>query len=136
MLHTSFLGDFHTHPYDSIEDVTDIKGWEFSDEDRNWWPPRDGDEEIGIWRILGDQMPLWLVVAVAPLQRVFGKVGAVPVQNKNNVWQFDLGELRFWLNAELGKRDDDGFIQFVDNVFLDMFPPFTNHPGDRLVPRR
>ena len=130
--HLAFLGDFHTHPYDSLQDVMDIKGWEFSNTDRQWWPARDAEDEIDIWRILGEQMPLWLVVAVAPLQRVFANVGARPL--KDNVWRFDIGELRFWLNAEMGKRDKDGIVQFVDDVFLDMFPPFTNDAGDRLVP--
>ena len=130
--HLSFLGELHTHPYDSLREVNAVKGWEFSDEDREWWPESE-DDETSVWRLYdAGELPLWLVLAVAPLQRVHDTEGAKPITARENVWTFDVGELRFWLHAELGDRDAAGTIQFEKDVVLNMTAPFSNLAGDRL----
>lgn len=126
------LGELHTHPYDSLEEVKVNKGWEFSEADRQWWP-ESKDDASSIWHLYGDVFPpLWMVLAVAPLQKVNGKFDAEPLNDRHNVWQFDVGELRFWLHAEIGERDAGGYVQFEPDVILDMYPRFLTLPGERL----
>lgn len=129
--HLKFLGEIHTHPYDSLDSVESARGWDFSDEDREWWPASK-DGQYSVWNIYDTDFPLWLVLAVAPLQRVRSSGGATQHDAQGNVWQFDIGELRFWLHAEVGRRDDDGYIQFEKNTWLNLYPPFTNEARARL----
>lgn len=70
------------------------------------------------------------MVAVAPLKRVRFSRGARNLDNMPNVWRFDVGELRFWLHAEVGDLNDDGIAQFDEPVVLDLFPSFHTVPGD------
>ena len=129
--HLKFLGEIHTHPYDSLEDVNSAKGWEFSDEDRDWSHEKD-ENEYSVWKLYDLDFPLWLVLAVTPLQRVRGSNGATQHSEQGNIWRFDIGELRFWLHAEVGQRDDQGYVQFEKNTWLNLYAPFTNEARDRL----
>ena len=129
----AFLGKLHTHPYDSVTEVENERGWEFSDLDRQWWPELE-DDRMDLLPLYGTDAPLWLVVAVAPLKKVRFSPGAKSLDNTLNVWRFDIGELRFWLHAEVAYPDNEGVALFDQPVVLDMFPPFYNVPGDRLRP--
>ena len=129
----AFLGKLHTHPYESVTEVQDEKGWNFSSQDRQWWPEIENDR-MDLLPLYGTDAPLWLVVAVAPLKKVNFSSGANSIDDRLNIWRIDIGELRFWLHAEMGYPDDHGIAQFDQPVVLDMFPPFYNVPGDRLRP--
>ena len=114
-----------------MNEVRKVQGRQFSEQDRHWWPEID-DDGLGLLPPYGAEAPLWLVIAVAPLQRVPFNAGAKSVGKRLNVWQFNVGELRFWPHAEVGHPDDTGIAQLDQDVVLDMFPPFYNVPGDRL----
>ena len=129
--HMKFLGEFHTHPYKSLSDVESAKGWEFSNEDLKWWP-ESKDSKDSVWKLYDLEFPLWLVLAVAPLQKVYGSSGAEPITAQANIWRFDIGELRFWIHAEVGRRDEEGKLRFKENTWLNLYAPFTNYARDRL----
>ena len=121
----TFLGEVHTHPYDSLEDARDARGWLFSEEDLE-------SMSDTVWELTGDQPPLWLVIAIGPLQRVRS---TLPEQvDQSGTWQFDLGNMRFWLHAEVvPELDEDGVAGFAENTYLDLVPRLFNPSGNRLV---
>ena len=124
----TFLGSLHTHPFDSVVTAQRRKGWRFSDGDRSCWSELV-DGESGFDELYGSEAALWLVVAVAPLKRVQFQPFAKPVGNTLNVWRFDVGELRFWVNAELVRPDEDGVATKTEEVVLDMFSQYANVAG-------
>ena len=40
----TLLGEVHTHPYSTVQEVKNNSGWEFSHQDRKWWPESEDDE--------------------------------------------------------------------------------------------
>lgn len=122
----TLLGEVHTHPYDSLEDARDARGWLFSDEDLE-------SMSATIWELTGDQPPLWLVIAIAPLQRVRSTLPE-ETDDKSGAWQFDVGNMRFWLHAEVvPELDEDGVARFAKNTYVDLVPRLFNPSGSRLV---
>ena len=84
-----------------------------------------------VWELTGDRPPLWLVIAIAPLMRVHS---TLPMEvDDSGVWQFDIGNMRFWLHAEVVPALDDGVARFAENIYLDMVPRLFNPSGNRLV---
>lgn len=126
--HLMLLGDFHTHPYDDLAEVKSQVGWDFSDADL---VSLDSDEFL--WR-KSDQTPVNLVMTVCRLGRVRETYDAV--MRGDNLWQFDAGEFRFWLNVNVGYVDHNGDRQqtFKNNsgVFLDL-SRFYNGRSDRIA---
>ena len=122
----SFLGDFHTHPYASRQKVEQHRGWEFSKNDIDAFK---NDEQL--WE-LANQRPLMLVMAVAPIERVHA-TEATWIQN--NCWNFNIGQLRFWLAVGVGYTSggkERKKLREMGNVYLDLDPRFYNETGDRL----
>ena len=117
----SFLGEAHTHPYDSLEDAVKNKGWEFSDEDLL-------SMSETVWRLTGNKPPLWVVVAVAPLQKVHSTEPEM-LNKAGKTWRFDVGEFRFWLHAEVVPELQDGEARFAKEAYLDMVPRLFNWSG-------
>ncbi|MCV3765146.1 hypothetical protein [Rhizobium sp. TRM95796] len=127
--HLLLLGDFHTHPFDDLTEVKSNSGWDFSQADLDYL---DGDEFL--WE-KSDQTPVNLVMTVCRLGRVRETFSAEMCDQ--NLWQFDAGEFRFWLNVNVGfvNRDGDRRQTFKDKsgVFLDLNTRFYNMPGDRIA---
>ena len=123
----AFLGEVHTHPYDSLDQARDARGWLFSDEDRE-------SMSATVWDLTGDRPPLWLVIAIAPLQRVRDTL-PMEVDDASGAWCFDLGDMRFWLHAEVVPELDDGAAVFAENTHVDLVPRLFNPSGGRLVKR-
>ena len=122
--HLSFLGEVHTHPYDSLDDAMNARGWLFSDEDRV-------SMSDTVWQLTGDRPPLWVVIAVAPLQRVHTTMPE-ELKNGSGAWQFDVGNMRFWLHAEVVPEIQNGVARFARCTYLDMVPRLVNPSGSRL----
>lgn len=129
--HLTLIGDFHSHPYDSFSKVSEIKGWQFSDQD---FKSLLADDEI--WSSAGNS-PLMLVMTICEMDRV--REGTFLPQS-NNVVRFDIGEFRFWLGASVGYLEDNGgdlVRKSTQNrnppVHLSVFSVAYNASGDRLV---
>ncbi|MDD9997012.1 MAG: hypothetical protein OXQ89_04625 [Rhodospirillaceae bacterium] len=129
--HMTFLGTFHTHPWPSISKAEKAKGWRFSDPDRECWSELDHNADFS--DRYGDDAALWLVVAVARIQKVHFKPFAEQVQP--NIWKFDIGDMRFWVNAELVRPDEYGVARPDGDVYprLDMWLAFLNDTGGRVT---
>lgn len=122
--HLMLLGDFHTHPFDSLRKIKTQKGWDFSDEDvKNFLA--DGD----LWAHSHPLPPIMAVMAVTPLARVHDSKGD---WETNYRWRFDTGQLRFWLSMGIGCEAGDELWFSTDNVYLDLQPRLYNESGDRL----
>lgn len=61
--HLELVGTFHSHPYDNLSEVNDLKGWRASDEDEGHWP--------WIHEQLSPELPYMahLIVTVTALER-------------------------------------------------------------------
>lgn len=97
--HLRLIGDLHTHPYEDLDDVEQNKGWQFSEQDFRAFL---ADDDLWEW---SDANPVMLVLTVCRLKRVHDSTLDWP---QSNVWRFDVGEFRFWLNVCVGYMDDDG----------------------------
>lgn len=88
--HLTMVGDFHTHPYKNVGEVTKNKGWEFSDGDRRWYEePEEPHSPPWPGRIA-------LVLAIAECGRSSAKDPEV-VSDNAIAWQLD--KYRFWLSG-------------------------------------
>jgi hypothetical protein len=122
----SLLGDFHSHPYDDLNTVNTNRGYHFSKGDFNYL---QNDEFI--WQNT-EYKPLIVVITICKLGRVHD-TGSRMISS--NVWCWDVGEFRFWLNAAVGYiKDGQRTItrNTHSNVDLDLNTRFFNFAGDRL----
>jgi hypothetical protein len=124
----TLLGDFHSHPYKDRGQVTQYKGFEFSPDD---FMAFLSDDDLWDGNSEG---PVMLVVTICRLGKVHNTSGK---RIRKNVWQFDLGQFRFWINASVGFLDEEGKRQHSSNkhsnVFLDLNSRFINFSGDRVA---
>lgn len=104
--HLSLIGDFHTHPYESVEEVKSISGYEYSVGDRSALLHDDL-----LWE-QSDEQPLMLIMTVCELQRIHLTAGK---WERNNVYTFDVGQYRLWLTAAVGYLDENAERCVTDN---------------------
>lgn len=121
--HCHFLGMFHTHPYESLTEVNDNKGWEFS----------DGDEESFLsdedsWELARPGCPLSMVMAVTKIKNVKDAI----LEAKDNRIVFNVGELRFWLSAGIGDVSRGQTKTLSTDVSFRPFARYINWAGSRL----
>ena len=123
--HCHFLGMFHTHPYESRDDVYKNKGWEFSEQDRDLFL---SDEDI--WELSSPGMPIALVMAVTKIESVFDTV-ADPSKGR---LEFNVGNLRFWLSVGIGEVSRSQEKVFSrNNINFNPYGRHHNWAGSRLI---
>lgn len=116
--HHHFLGEFHTHPYNNLEDVNRNNGWDFSDEDVCAFL---SDEDI--WELSYPEMPIQLVVAVTKIGAVHDTFSKLELDGRR--LQFNVGNLRFWLSVGVGEVSRGQEKTFSkENI---VFHPFNRH---------
>lgn len=122
--HLTLLGDFHTHPYESREDVEKANGWEFSDQDIEAFR-----NDKGLWKLTKNR-PIMFVMAVAPIMRVHSTEAE---WKSDGTWVFNVGNLRFWLTAGVGysKKKKRRLLKRKD-ITVELDPRFYNETGARL----
>jgi hypothetical protein len=91
----SFLGDFHSHPYEHYTDVENIKGYEFSEGDR---------KSMEINKNSDDDFRISLVMTIASLKKISD---SQPEQIADNIICWTFNNYRFWLNACLVHNEYD-----------------------------
>jgi hypothetical protein len=125
--HRTMLGSFHTHPYATLDEVKQIAGYEFSDPDFDLFHHDDF-----LWEQSG-QSPIHFAMTICKLGRVRETRGGDWL--RPNIWQFDVGEFRLWLNVCVGSLDDHGNRCLTGNkrsaAYLDLNTRFFNEAGDR-----
>lgn len=127
----SFLGNFHTHPYDDRQEVDCSKGWGFSKKDKDWF--RSFKD---LWRYSKNK-PIFLVMTIAKLKRVRKSKAE---QEASFRWKFTIGEYQIYLTAAVGRlekgkeRKRRTFIQNRD-VQLVLVQDFPNYARSRMGPR-
>ena len=121
--HLSLLGQFHTHPYKSREELVSERGWGFSKPDDKSFRKDDS-----LWK-RADDSPISLVMAMAPLQRVHEGWGEAKAPNR---WRFELGEYRFYLSAAIGRKQGKKRRVMQNDLGLDLDWRFYNEAGSRI----
>ncbi len=122
--HYHFLGSFHTHPYPSLEDVNNNKGWEFSDDDK---ATILGDEDV--WELSHPGTPIAMVMAVTKMAAVYDSFVGV----KAGRLEFNVGNLRFWLSVAVGEVSSGKEKVFsTDNILFNPHSRHYNRAGARL----
>ncbi len=102
----SFLGDFHSHPYEHYKDVEEIKGYEFSEGDReSMLQKKENDDDFRIS----------LVMTIASLKKASNSEPKFISENTIN-WTFN--NYRFWLSACLVYREYDEEKDELDEIVL------------------
>ena len=86
--HLTMVGDFHTHPYKTVADANECKGWEFSKGDRNWY---ETDHSRDTW-----DGRIALVLTIAELRR---RTEKEPEVVNDNVIHWQMDRYRFWLSG-------------------------------------
>lgn len=130
----TLLGEFHTHPYDSLDEVKRNEGWEYSRgevSDQTAWTAEGGGRDL-YWEATSGH-PLFLVLTVCELKRVR------PHQQRrfyNNILEFGVGNFRFWLHGVVG-REVKGQRRLSRNtnssVLMEPLPlPLITSSGERL----
>ncbi len=109
--HLTLMGDFHSHPYRNLKEVTNEAGYNFSPEDFKELKLNDF-----IWQQSGDS-PVILVITVCRLGRVRD---SVQDNFRNNTARFAVGDFQFWLNASVGYLDEDGKRCMTGNTSSDV----------------
>ena len=122
--HNHFLGTFHTHPYETLDDVNSVEGWLFSAGDVETFL----DDEM-LWALARPNHPIAMVMTVTKMAAVRG----THLDAENNRIRFNVGNLRFWLSVGIGGMSEGATKVFSTQDVL--FHPFTRHinlPGSRL----
>lgn len=118
--HQTLLADFHSHPYPNTKAMTHAVGFEFSDTDFN-----DFLSDDFLWDS-ADNNPIMLLQAVCRRTRsAANDIG----WKRQNVFHFDVGQYRFWVNAVVGYLDGRGKRRHTGNVtkLVQIDPiPFVN----------
>lgn len=126
--HLTFLGDFHSHPYVTYEDVRINKGYEFSKYDYEYLLADDF-----AWRET-DNQPLMIGIAVCRTERVRT---SVLEYMRPNIASYAIGEFKFWINASVGYKEEySGKRRHTTDarsrVDLDVDNYLFNHAGNRV----
>ena len=109
--HLTLLGDFHSHPYRNLKEVTSEAGYNFSPEDLKELKSNDF-----IWEQSGNN-PVILVITVCRLGRVRD---SVQDNFRNNTARYAVGDFQFWLNSAVGHLDEAGKRTVTGNASPDV----------------
>jgi len=127
--HLMLVGDFHSHPYQTLSEVKEILGFEFSEADVEDFLTNDI-----YWQ--NNANPIMVVMTVCKLSRVHEAYNSETV--RNNIVCFDVGEFRLWMNVAIGFSTDSNKRDWTGNshsrVELRLDSKFYNYSGDRLLP--
>ncbi len=125
--HLALLGDFHSHPYRTLKDVTKINGFEFSD--RDFAALLDDDLT---WKESGNN-PVMLAITICRLDRVRENFGE---RIRSNVHRYKVGQFQFWINVAVGYLDAQGKRCHTGNshskAALDLDQWIYNPASDRM----
>lgn len=94
--HLHLIGDFHSHPYESIQEVKEISGFNFSEQDYDWFLSDDY-----LWEHAREQ-PIMMAMTICRVKKVHG---SNPRKLKPSLYEFNVGDYRLWLNVVVGYRD-------------------------------
>ncbi|MFC1806060.1 hypothetical protein ACFL09_03675 [Planctomycetota bacterium] len=94
--HLGLVGDFHTHPYDTLGDLVRCKGWRYSGDDASF-----NEAWVDSLAGPGDRPRVALILALARA----GKATTMGRRPKPNVVKSSLGECHFYLAAYSITRD-------------------------------
>ena len=102
----SLIGDFHTHPYPNLADVTNIKGWEASREDIAFYEDCDAEPDSWVW---GTRV--FLILTLAEQHKHDSSFVEPKVRKRyGNVLRWQQGGYRFWLSAYAVDRENDRLV--------------------------
>jgi hypothetical protein len=115
--HLDYLGDFHSHPYETLKEAKDLKGYYLSEGDR-----ANLSEN---WKTFfkGLRYRLGLVVTVAAMQRARDN-GSSWAGDGLNCLEFTIGNFRMWISAFCVYEDQKEGVYTEDaDAFVELTAP-------------
>lgn len=114
------VGTFHSHPYDNLTEVNDLKGWRASDGDKKFWP----------WfhEYVSPEQPLLahLIITITKLEK---KGWAYPDRLKGKEeckgYVLSADDRKLWLRSYssetcLDETDGEPTFEFADDLLLEI----------------
>jgi transcriptional antiterminator Rof (Rho-off) len=105
--HLDYLGEFHSHPYDSHKEAKDIKGYYLSDNDRN-----DLTSNSEFWGKYRHRVGL--LITIGPMLRSSSRETQWVNTNMNCV-ELNLGNFKIWLTAYCSYQKREKMFFTKDN---------------------
>ena len=117
--HIELVGTFHSHPYESLTTVNDIKGWRASEGDKSFWP----------WfhEYVSPEQPLLahLIITISKLEK---KGWAYPDRLKgreeNKGYVLSAEDRKLWLRSYSteahSSEEDELIVEFADDLQLEI----------------
>lgn len=108
------VGTFHSHPYKDVSEVRDLKGWQASDADKDFWPYFH--EEVSPEQ----ELMTHLIITITKLTR---KGWALPDRLKGSEetkgYTLSSEDRKMWLRAYAShRRGDEPSFCFADDMDL------------------
>lgn len=102
--HLELVGTFHSHPYETLEDVNETKGWRASEGDRAHWPSVHSE------LVTNQPLMAHLVFTVTELKKSGWAFPSEIVAKDHNGLTFTAGKKKLWLNsyASVSVDNDEG----------------------------
>lgn len=114
--HLEVVGTFHSHPYNSVQEVKDVKGWRASPDDEEFWPD--------LHQTLFPETPylVHLIVTVTALSK---SGWAFPKEIENNSgFELSMGPRKVWMTSyatEICFEDEEAGHEEVVRM-MDFYP--------------
>ena len=115
--HYEFLGDFHTHPFRTIEEAIACKGFSLSREDKTYV-----EKASDTWARHNFRTSLVLTISRLKRRSDF-------VSLNGNVLAFTMGNYRLWLHAHVTEQQDESLI-FSENANIELYCPSFYGPDE------
>lgn len=118
------VGTFHSHPYDSLDAVKQVKGWRASEVDENGSPSGDVVHWPQIHRNLSPELPCMahLIVTITALEKKgWATPQSLPGKEANTGYVFSSDDRKFWIKAYSSEADDQKVnYNHSSDIFLDI----------------
>ena len=121
--HLSFIGDWHTHPYETYTECYDANGWKFSKGDYESFEHTWDEQVFEMWH----QCKVSLVLTIARLNRVHEEKRWPSEVINNHIVRFQIGDFRFWISAyAIDPTGESSFVvspgdrEVRDDVYIDI----------------
>lgn len=123
------VGTFHSHPYDSLDEVNEARGWRASEGDHEYWP--------GLHDLVCPEMEQMahLTIAITGLGR---RGSAPPDRLSGNEYSagyvFSADTRKFWIKGHTSERlDDHSLGVFTDDEVLLEIPSISQRFRDSVL---
>lgn len=125
------IGTFHSHPYDSLDEVNEVRGWRASDGDERYWPYLHHlvCPEMG-------QMAHLTITITGLARRGSALPDRLPGNEYSAGYVISADTRKFWIKGHTSQRlDDDSLAVFTNEDVLLEIPSLSQRFRDGILRR-